>query len=231
LTARAGFLTVPDLHSKLFGFQKDCVSWALRRGRAAFFQDCGLGKSFQQLEWSRCIVEETKKPVLILAPLAVTTQTAAEAAFWGIRHCCVVSDQSEVARGINVTNYEKLHKFDPSVFGGVVIDESSILKSFDGATRNQILEAFKRTPYKLAATATPAPNDYMELGNHAEFLGVCSRSEMLSMFFVHDSGDTSKWRLKGHAEKDFWQWLCSWAVNIRKPSDLGYPDGDFIYLH
>jgi hypothetical protein len=223
----SGFSLVPDLHAKLFPFQRDATEWALRRGRAALFEDCGLGKSFQQLEWARCVTEETGKPVLILAPLAVATQTRAEAALWGIRHCCVVENQSEVSRGINVTNYEKLHKFDPAAFGGVVLDESSILKSYDGKTRTQILETFKRTPYKLACTATPAPNDFMELGNHAEFLGVCSRAEMLSMFFVHDGGDTSKWRLKGHAEKDFWRWICSWALNIRKPSDLGYDDADF----
>jgi superfamily II DNA or RNA helicase len=224
----SGLSDIPELHQSLFSFQRDVIGWALRRGRAAIFADCGLGKSFQELQWADVIAKETGRPVLILAPLGVVNQTAGrEAAQWGYE-CNAIESAPDVANGINITNYEKLHKIDTSVFGGIVLDESSILKAYDGKTRTAIIEAFQKTPYRLAATATPAPNDYMELGNHAEFLGVCSRAEMLSMFFVHDSGDTSKWRLKGHAEKDFWQWLCSWAVNIRKPSDLGYEDGDFV---
>jgi hypothetical protein len=214
------------ISNKLFHFQRDCVQWACRRGRAALFEDCGLGKTPQQLIWADQVCSQTDKPVLILAPLCVTQQTAREGSKFGVK-VAVVREQSEVQSGINITNYEKLHHFNPVAFGGVVLDESSILKAYDGATRNAVIGSFRQTPYRLACTATPAPNDFMELGNHAEFLGVMSRVEMLATFFVHDGGDTSKWRLKGHAEKDFWRWLCSWAVNIRKPSDLGYADGNF----
>lgn len=221
-----GFESV-RFNEKLFQFQRDVVSWACRRGRAALFEDCGLGKTPQQLDWSHKVLEHTGKSVLILAPLCVAEQTEREGGKFGI-NVVHVREQCEVAGiGIYITNYERLHKFDVSEFGAIVLDESSILKSFEGATRNQIIELFNRTPYKLACTATPAPNDYMELGNHAEFLGVMSRVEMLSMFFVHDGGETSQWRLKGHAESNFWKWLCSWAVNIRKPSDLGYDDDGF----
>lgn len=215
--------TVPN---QLFQFQRDCVRWACRRGRAALFEDCGLGKTPQQLAWADRVCSKTDKPVLILAPLCVTQQTKREGDKFGII-VNVVSEQSGIKPGINISNYEKLHHFDPSAFGGVVLDESSILKAYDGATRNRIITCFRSTPFKLACTATPAPNDFMELGNHAEFLGVMSRVEMLATFFVHDGGDTSKWRLKGHAQTDFWKWLCSWAINIRKPSDLGYKDGNF----
>lgn len=214
------------LNDNLFDFQNDLVTWACRRGRAALFEDCGLGKTPQQLAWAQQVAEKTNLPVLGLAPLCVTKQTQREGRKFGIE-VNLANHQSEVKPGINYTNYEKLHHFDASKFSGIVLDESSILKSFDGATRNNIIESFERTPYKLACTATPAPNDFMELGNHAEFLGVMSRVEMLATFFVHDGGDTAKWRLKGHAEQDFWKWLCSWAVNIRKPSDLGYDDGKF----
>ena len=211
----------------LFDFQRDVVRWALRRGRAALFEDCGLGKTAQQLAWANEVAQHAGA-VIILAPLAVAEQTVAEGLALGIevRH---VSDDSEVEDGpfVYIANYEKLHRFKPERFQGVVLDESSILKSYDGATRTLIIESFRLTPYRLACTATPAPNDYMELGNHAEFLGVMSREEMLAMFFTHDGGETSKWRLKGHAESDFWKWLCSWAVNIRKPSDLGYSDEGF----
>lgn len=226
-----------ELLPELFDFQRDCVRWALRRGRAALWEDCGLGKSVQALEWARRVALHTGDPVLILTPLGVVDQFTEEGRQFGIL-CNAVASMDDIQRamcpdmkpykGIYVTNYEKLHKFDPSIFSGVVLDESSILKSFDGKTRNQLIEAFRRTLFKLCCTATPSPNDFMELGNHAEFLGIMTRAEMLSMFFVHDGGDTSQWRLKGHAEQDFWRWLASWAVNIRKPSDLGYDDGDFI---
>lgn len=209
-------------HRKLFDFQRDIVKWALRLGRACIWADCGLGKSFMQIEWARQIPGN----VLILAPLAVADQTIAEAEKLGckIKYC---RDQSEVETGIAITNYEMLEHFDADKFKGVVLDESSIIKHFEGKTRTMILEMFALTPYRLACTATPAPNDHMELGNHAEFVGAMTRTEMLSMFFVHDGGETSKWRLKGHAEKEFWKWVCSWAVMIRKPSDLGYPDDRF----
>lgn len=218
-----GLTKIPKLNPKLFEYQRDVVTWALRRGRAAIFADCGLGKTFMQLEWARCIPGD----VLILAPLAVAAQTAREGAAFGIP-VTVCRTQDDVRPGINITNYEMLSHFDPSRFAGVVLDESSILKSYDGATRTAIIDAFQRTPFRLACTATPAPNDYMELGNHAEFLGSMSRAEMLAMFFVHDGGETQQWRLKGHAQGDFWRWVCSWAVNVRKPSDLGYQDGRFI---
>jgi superfamily II DNA or RNA helicase len=212
-----GLAHVPALNSALFDFQRDIVAWALRRGRAAIFADCGLGKTLMQLEWARHIPGR----VLILAPLAVAAQTVREGDKFGIgvTHC---RDQSHVRDGINITNYEMLQHFDPSEFTGIVLDESSILKSYDGKTRTEIINAFAMTQYRLACTATPAPNDYMELGNHAEFLNVMSRVEMLATFFVHDGGETQKWRLKGHAEHDFWAWLASWAVMIRKPQDLGY---------
>lgn len=220
-----GFDPLPVPENR-FPFQRDVVGWAVRRGRAALFEDCGLGKTVQQLDWSQQVATKIGD-VLILAPLAVAKQTVAEGQKFGIE-VNQVSDDSEVKHGISVTNYQKLHKFDTRRFKGVVLDESSILKSFDGKYRTDLIKRFKDTPFKLACTATPAPNDYMELGNHAEFLGVMKREEMLAMFFTHDGGETSKWRIKGHAEDEFWKWLCSWAVNIRKPSDLGYDDGDFL---
>jgi len=212
---------------KLFDFQLDIVTWALKRGRAAIFADCGMGKTAMQLEWARQVNDYTGGNVLILAPLAVSSQTVREGQKFGIEvnYC---RDQANVKDGITITNYEMLSHFDPSTFSGVVLDESSILKSYTGKVRNEIIESFRDTPFRLACTATPAPNDHMELGNHSEFLGAMSRTEMLSMFFVHDGGETQKWRLKGHAESDFWRWVSSWAVMIRKPSDMGYDDSGFI---
>lgn len=220
-----GLKIIPSLGSHLFPFQSDIVRWALLRGRAAIFADCGMGKTPMQLEWAR-VIAETQGPVLILAPLAVAQQTVREGIKFGVD---VHYDRTmpKVMRGITITNYEMLDRFDANQFAGIVLDESSILKSYDGKTRTAIIEAFAKTPFRLACTATPAPNDYMELGNHAQFIGSMSRVEMLSMFFVHDGGETQKWRLKGHAETDFWKWLASWSVMIRKPSDLGYEDGDF----
>ena len=210
------------VNEQLFPFQADIVRWALRRGKAAIFADCGMGKTPIQLEWAR----QVPGSVLILAPLAVAAQTVREGKKFGVdvrpARC-----QADVTGKITVTNYEMLQHFDPSKFEGIVLDESSILKSFNGKIRTMIIESFKETPYRLACSATPAPNDYMELGNHAEFLGAMSRTEMLSMFFVHDGGETQKWRIKRHAESDFWTWLCSFCVMIRKPSDLGYKDGAF----
>ena len=215
------------LNSLLFDFQRDIVRWALRRGRACIWADCGLGKTAMQLEWARCVNEFTMKPVMIVTPLAVSEQTAnIEAPKFGVT-CRIVANQSEVFSGINITNYEKLEKFDLSNFGGIVLDESSILKNYAGKIRNMIIDVATTIPFRLACTATPAPNDYMELGNHAEFVGAMKYNEMLSMFFVHDGSDTAKWRIKGHAKKDFFIWVASWAVFIRKPSDLGYPDHGF----
>lgn len=223
IDAPTGMASIPELNPAMFGFQRDITAWALRRGRAAIWADCGLGKSLMAIEWSRCVVAHTALPTLILTPLAVAGQFVSEGAKFGVavNHARAACD---VQPGINVVNYERLHLLDPRVFGGVVLDESSILKDYTSATRNQLTEAFAQTPFRLACTATPAPNDHMELGNHAEFLGTMSRTEMLSMFFCHDGGETQVWRLKGHAQADFWRWVCSWAVSIRKPSDLGYPD-------
>ena len=215
------------INISLFYWQVEVVQWALRKGRAAIFAGCGLGKTAMQLEWANQVCRKTGGNVLILAPLAVAEQTCdEESPKFGIP-TTLCRKQSDCKSGINVTNYEMLSHFDPTWFSGVVIDESSILKSFEGATKQAIIDAFSNTPYRMACTATPAPNDYMELGNHAEFLGVMTRTEMLSMFFVHDGGDTGQWRLKGHAETEFWKWVCSWAVVIQKPSDLGYPDDGY----
>jgi hypothetical protein len=180
-----------------------------------------------QIEWARQVSENTGLPVLILAPLAVAQQTHREGEKFGTT-VTVCRSQDDVQPGVNVANYEMLEHFTPEEFGGIVLDESSILKSYDGKTRTTIIESFADTPYRLACTATPAPNDHMELGNHAEFLGIMSRSEMLATFFVHDGGDTSKWRIKGHAEDVFWRWVASWAVMLRTPSDLGYDDDGFL---
>ena len=223
-----GIDAVNPINPILFDFQRDIVKWALKRGSAAIFADCGLGKTFMQLEWAKAIQEHTNGDVLILAPLAVAQQTVREAEKLGINYVRYRRSKEEIASVITITNYEMMDKFDPSFFNAVVLDESSCLKQFDSKYKTKIIESFKDTPYKLACTATPAPNDFMELGNHAEFLGAMSRTEMLSMFFVHDGGETQKWRLKGHAEKDFWEWVASWAVMIRKPSDLGYTDRNFV---
>jgi len=221
-----GLSEVPTLSPALFEYQRDIVRWALTRGRAAIFADCGLGKTPMQLEWAEHVSRHTDAPVLILTPLAVAQQTVREGEKFGIA-AKYAATRADVSR-ITVTNYDRLDHFDVSVFGGVVLDESSILKAFDGATRTLLIEAFQRTPFRVACTATPAPNDFMELGNHSEFLGVLTRPEMLATFFVHDGGETQAWRLKGHAEQDFWRWLCSWAVMLRRPSDLGYSDDGFI---
>ena len=217
-----------ELNPMLFDFQKDIVRWALAKGRSAIFADCGLGKTPMQLEWAKQICMRTagESKILILAPLSVAPQTVREGHKFGIEvNLC--ESQADVKPGINITNYEKLDKFIAKEFIGVVLDESSILKSFTGKVRNTIIDCFSHVPYKLACTATPAPNDYMELGNHSEFLGVMTRGEMLSMFFVHDGGHTSKWRLKGHAENIFWQWMASWAVFIDNPNNLGYDSTDY----
>lgn len=225
--APSGF-TPDTLNPMLYQFQSDVDRWALERGKAALFEDCGLGKTPQQLVWADHVVHKYDKPVLILAPLAVSKQTVREGAKFSIETHLAVQQSDVTKPAIYVTNYEKLAHFDPSAFAGVVLDESSILKSFTGATRNQLIEYFAGTPMKLCCTATPAPNDFMELGNHSEFLGVLTRTEMLSTFFVHDGGDTSKWRLKGHAEEEYWKWVCQWAVMLRQPADLGYENNGFV---
>jgi DNA modification methylase len=205
-----------ELNEKMFHFQKFIVTRALKAGKYAIFADCGLGKTLMQLEWARHVVKYTNKPVIILAPLAVTGQTIQEGQKFGIE-CGKIGEAL-----IHISNYEQLENIDTSLYGGVVLDESSILKNFEGQTKKLIIESFANTPYKLACTATPSPNDPMELGNHAEFLDVMSRNEMLAMYFVHDGGETAKWRLKGHATKLFYQFVGSWAIMLNKPHDIGF---------
>lgn len=222
-----GLDVVPPLSDRMFPFQRDLVTWALRRGSAALFCDCGTGKTLMGLEWARVVCEVTKGRVLILAPLAVASQTVDEGRKFGIE-VVYARAQEDAGPGITITNYEMLDRFDAESFAGAVIDESSALKAYTGKFRNEVIARFAQTRFRLACTATPAPNDFMELGNHSEFLGVLSRTEMLAMFFVHDGGETQKWRLKGHAEMDFWRWVASWAAVMRRPSDLGYPDDGFV---
>ncbi len=223
----AGFdVALNDLHPVLFPFQRDVTRWALKRGRAALFLDTGLGKTIQQLEWARHVHRHTGGDVLILAPLAVSSQTAREAEKLGLS-VTICREQSDARPGINITNYERLHLFDRGAFSGIVLDESGILKAFGGETRKQLTEFASTIPYRLCCTATPAPNDLIELTNHAEFLDIMTGKEIIALFFTQDGNTTHKWRLKGHAKVDFWRWMASWSVAVRKPSDLGYEDGDF----
>jgi hypothetical protein len=207
------------MHPSLFEHQIAIVRWACRLGRAAVFADTGLGKTRIELEWAQQVVNKTGGRVVILTPLAVAEQTIREAALMGMDAGPLGSSSPIV-----VTNYEKIHRLTIPDYTGVVLDESSILKSFDGKMRNLLIESWKNTNYRLAATATPAPNDHSELGNHAEFLGICTRAEMLAEYFVHDGGSTQNWRLKGHAVEEFWRWVSTWGVLVRKPSDLGISD-------
>ena len=219
-----GITVEPDkINPMLFDFQRDIVLWALRLGRAAIFADCGLGKTPMQIEWANHIPGK----VLILAPLAVSHQTIREAHKFGFEDISYSGDGSYKSR-VTITNYERLHNFDTSGLSGIVLDESSILKNYSGKYKKMIIEKTAAIPFRLACTATPAPNDFMELGNHSEFIGSMSRQSMLSMYFIHDGGDTQKWRLKKHAQNLFWEWMCSWAVMLRKPSDLGYDDDGFV---
>lgn len=229
---------MPDF---LFDFQRSMVEWALRRGRAALFEDCGLGKTLQQLVWAENVVRRTNRSVLIATPLAVSFQTVEEAAKFGIEACRV---QDGIAKpGINVTNYERLQHFNPADFAGLVCDESSILKNFDGTRKGEITEFMRKMEFRLLCTATAAPNDYIELGTSSEALGELGYMDMLSRFFKNDQNNTikamtfrgkaaiedgAKWRLKGHAETPFWRWVCSWARACRRPSDLGFNDAAFI---
>lgn len=218
---------VKDLNPALFPFQDAIVRWALARGRAAIFADTGLGKTFMQCEWAHRVVDHTGRPVIIFAPLAVAKQTCENAAEFGIE-VIYLREQPDIIRpAIYITNYEMESHFNPSDFAGVVLDESSILKNQDGKTRDKIIMYWDVCPYRLSCTATPSPNDYMELGNQAEFLGIMSMTEMLSMFFVNDTGDTGKWRLKGHGKVKFWEWMATWACVIRRPSDIGFSDDGY----
>jgi DNA modification methylase len=205
-----------DLNKNLFDFQRYIVKIALKKGRFALFEDCGLGKTLQQLSWAEAVYNYTNKSVLILAPLAVVQQTKNEALKFGI-------DKNS----FDITNYEQLKNIDTSIYSGVVLDESSILKGRDGKLSRLIIDTFKNTPYKLACTATPSPNDHMELGQHSEFLGAMSYLEMLAMFFVHDGGETSKWRLRKHAKDNFWKYVCTWSISVDNPKTLGFNDVDY----
>lgn len=231
-----------DLPGFLFPFQVELVEWALRKGRAAIFADCGLGKTPMQLVWADEVRRHTARPVLILTPLAVSYQTALEAEKFGID--AAVSREGAVNAPIVVTNYERLHYFRPEDFGGVVCDESSAIKSFDGARRQAVTAFMRKLPYRLLCTATAAPNDYTELGTSSEALGYLGHMDMLGRFFVNAQNNSVKgmryrrskpgtfgglqWRFKGHAEEPFWRWVSSWARAIRKPSDYGYDDDAFV---
>lgn len=241
LGQNAGFepTWMPDF---LFGFQKEMVRWSILKGRGALFEDCGMGKTPQELVWAQNVVEHTNKPVLVLTPLAVSFQTVQEAEKFGIE---ATRSDGEVKPGINITNYERLHHFNPHDFAGVVCDESSILKNFDGKYKKEITEFMRKLPYRLLGSATAAPNDYIELGTSSEALGELGYMDMLTRFFKNDQNtirpmvyrhqgqnfakldDNAKWRFKGHAEQAFWKWVCSWARALRKPSDLGFSDDDF----
>lgn len=223
-----GGFVAGDLNRSLFDFQDAIVRWALKKGRAAVFADTGLGKTLTQLSWADAVVNHTGGRVLIVAPLCVAQQTMEEGARFGIDVTYCRHQNEPVASHIVITNYEMLVHFDASEFVGVVLDESSILKGEDSKTRHAVISKFAETPYRLSCTATPSPNDYMELGSQAEFLGVMRHTEMLAMFFTHDGGDTSKWRLKGHGKTKFWEWLATWAAFVRSPSDLGFDGSRYI---
>lgn len=208
-----------SMNDKMFPFQKFIVEKSLSRGRSGIFADCGLGKTFMQLEWAKQVSEYTNKPVLITCPLAVGGQTIKEAEKFG--YGSIISKYGK-DNAIQIINYEQLDNVNCSIFSGIVLDESSILKNYEGAYRNLIIENFNRTPYKLACTATPAPNDPMELGNHSEFLNIMGRSEMLAMYYVHDGGETAKWRLKKHSIDSYYKWVGQWATMLTSPADIGF---------
>lgn len=222
-----GFEPLP-IAAPLFDWQAHVVRWAVRQGRCALFEDCGLGKTIQQIEWARQVAEHSGGPVLILTPLAVAHQTQHEAERFGIAASVVETGDHVTGDGLFITNYEKLAHFGGVDFAGVVLDESSILKNFTGKTRIMLTERFAETPYRLCCTATPSPNDYTEFGQHADFLGVCTPQQMLGTFFINDTFNTGDWRLKRHAERQFWQWVASWAACVGKPSDIGFSDDGYI---
>ena len=215
-----------DLPDWLFDYQRSLVEWSLRKGRSAIFADCGMGKTPMQLVWADRVFRQTGRRVLILTPLAVGSQTVREAHKFG--YDAVQSRDGSLTSPIVVTNYEKLHLFSPDDFSGVVCDESSILKNYAGVRRQEITDFMQACRYRLLATATPAPNDWVELGTSSEALGYLRRVEMLAMHFTHDGGETQKWRLRGHAESAFWRWVASWARAVRRPSDIGGSDDKMI---
>lgn len=236
-----GFDPGDTLPKFLKPFQRDIVRWGLRRGRAAFFEGTGLGKTAQQLSWAQSVADHTQGRILVFAPLGVAKQTVFdEAPKWGFQNVSYAENGDQANTDIVVTNYERLNQFDLSDFAGVVLDESGIIKDATGKTRIEITDACRDVHYKLCCSATPAPNDYTELGTHSEFLGVMNEKEMLAMYFVHDSairanGAEEEWRLKRHAEADFWRWVASWAVVIQNPNDLGYDEPGYnlppLHLH
>jgi len=234
----AGGFKPADLPGHLFDFQRATVEWAVRQGRGAIFADCGMGKTPMELAWAEQVYRYTGKPVLMLTPLAVGFQAVHESVKFG--HDAALSRNGKVAAPITITNYEQLGKFDSTEFGGVVCDESSILKSFDGVTKAQVTEFMRRVPYRLLGTATAAPNDWIELGTSSEALGGLGHMDMLTRFFTNKarstssrgrttSGEAVAWRLKGHADEPFWRWVASWARAMRRPSDLGFSD-DLFHL-
>lgn len=226
LTSESVGLDLKLNHPKLIDYQKAIGEWALKKGRAAIFADCGLGKSFMSLAILDAIQKEKNKPVLLITPLQILNQfIEEEAPKW--RYEINSLRENEAKNGINIINYEMLDKINPDDFVAVFLDESSILKSLSGKYRTQLIESFSKTPYRFCGTATPSPNDFMELGNHAEFLDIMTREEMLAMFFLHDGGDTSKWVLKGHAKRKFWQWLSTWSVVITEPIDIGFDSSNY----
>lgn len=221
----------------LFGFQQELTAWAVRAGRGALLEDCGLGKSVQELVWAQNVHEHTGKPVLLLTPLAVGPQMESEAAKFGIESA--VSRLGKPAAAVTITNYERLHLFEPGDFGGVVCDESSAIKDFDGIRRKLVTEFLRKMPYRLLATATAAPNDHTELGTSSEALGYLGHMDMLGRFFTNKKSTSrgmggkwrtpgEEWRFKGHAEEPFWRWVASWARALRRPSDLGFSDDGFV---
>ncbi len=218
----------------LFDFQQALVDWSVRKGRSAIFADCGLGKTPIQLVWAQNVIEHTNKPVLVIAPLAASSQTVREAEKFSI-DCQRSQDGRHQGARVIITNYERLDQFNPNDFAGAVCDESSILKNFDGVTKAAVTEFMRRLEYRLLCTATAAPNDYIELGTSSEAIGELGYTDMIGMFFTNDEGSSiqpmshnTKFRLKPHAERDFWRWVCSWARALRKPSDLGFIDGAFL---
>lgn len=219
----AGFDVHEDyLNKNLFDFQKYIVRRALRAGRYAIFADCGLGKTLMQLEWANQVNRYTAMPVLILCPLAVAAQTIEEGVKFGI-------EVNHYGSGnIQIVNYDQIDNLTAFQFAGIVLDESSILKNFSGETKKKILDLFAKTPFKLCCTATPSPNDDMEMCNHAEFLGQGRSAEIMSMYFTHDGGETQKWKLKGHARRKFWNFVKTWSCFVGNPSDIGFDGSSFI---
>ena len=223
-----GLNKVPALCSAMKPHQNAVTEFALSQGAAALFLDTGLGKTLCALDWGRVIVEHTNRPVLMLAPLAVSGQHQREADKFSVDARAIREPEEVGSARVYITNYERLHKFNADDFSGVILDESSIVKAMMGKTSRALIETFSRTPYRLACTATPAPNDHVELGQHSEFLGVMAQNMMLNRWFLHDSADTGTWRMKGHAVLDFWNWVASWARCVSKPSDLGFSDDGYV---